>query len=142
MKLRRFGCHRHQKCSVAVIVRSRVWSASGGTRLRAPEPFDRGPHPPRFRGMGSSAACWLAAAKRTQENSNGTLSSLSSDGWGHGLDQRQKDQDDSEGGHVPDEGAQQKNACRVQGEIGDATPKIELDTPFGHPTVRRRNMRN
>ncbi len=59
----------------------------------------------------------------------------------HGSDQRQKDQDDSERRDVPYKGAQQKNPCSVQGEIDNATPKIELNTPLGHPTVRGRNMR-
>jgi len=30
----------------------------------------------------------------------------------------------------------------VQGEMGDATPKIELNALLGHPTVRDRNMRH
>src|SRR5262249_3712441 len=59
----------------------------------------------------------------------------------HGSDQRQKDQDDSQRRHVPYEGAQQKNPRCVHGEIGDATPKIDLNTPLGHPTVLARNMR-
>src|SRR5262245_30038631 len=61
--------------------------------------------------------------------------------WRHASDQRQKDEDDSQRSHVPYEGAQQKNARCIQGKISDATPKIELDTPLGHPTVRGRNMR-
>src|SRR5262249_30682103 len=55
-------------------------------------------------------------------------------------DQRQKDKDDSQRRHVPHEGAQQKNPRRVQGEIGNAAPKIELNTPLGHPTVRACQM--
>src|SRR5262245_59237468 len=59
----------------------------------------------------------------------------------HGSGQRQKDQNDPERRHVPYKGAQQKNPCCVQGKIGDATPKIELNTQFGHPTVCGCSMR-
>src|SRR5215831_8727845 len=76
-----------------------------------------------------------------EENTNGSLSKPQFRGSSHGSDQRQEDQDDSQRRHVPHEGAQQKNPCCVQGEIGDATPKIEMNTPLGHPTVTARNMR-
>ena len=56
------------------------------------------------------------------------------------LDQRQKDQDDPERSDVPNKGAQQKNARCVQGEISDATPKIELNAQFRQPTVCGCNM--
>jgi hypothetical protein len=57
------------------------------------------------------------------------------------LDQRQKDQDNPERRHVPYKGAQQKNPRCVQGEIDNTSPKIELSTPLGHPTVCGSNMR-
>src|SRR5262249_26097882 len=59
----------------------------------------------------------------------------------HGSDQRQKDQDYSERRDVPYKRAQHKNPCGIQGEIDDATPKIQLPPPLGHPIVRGRNMR-
>src|SRR6266478_5429473 len=39
------------------------------------------------------------------------------------------------------QGSAAEKPCSVQGEIDNATPKIELNTPLGHPTVRGRNMR-
>src|SRR5215510_2875947 len=60
----------------------------------------------------------------------------------HGSHQRQEDKDDSERGHVPYQGSQEENSGYVQGEIGDAAPKIKLNAPLRHPTVPRRDMRD
>ena len=94
-------------------------------------------------GKRTSAACPSIACVSARMPAADELAglALASVGWSsHGSDQRQKYQDDSERRDVPYKGAQQKNPCGVQGEIDDATPKIELNTPLGHPTVRGRNM--
>ena len=83
----------------------------------------------------------LSASDHERDNTSGNTSEPQFRLSSHVSDQCQKDQDNSERRHIPYEGAQKKNPCCVQGEIGDTTPKIELNTPLSHPTVRARNMR-
>jgi hypothetical protein len=93
--------------------------------------------------IGLDACCQKDAEAKAvgAQGANGDLGKPEFRWSGHGSDQRQKDQADSERRYVPYKRAQQKNPRCVQGEMGDARPRIEVNTPLGHPTVCGRNMR-